>query len=70
MSKYDEYSDAGPCRSTSHHHGFAAGTATDMWFGTMSTTTPMPAARAADISRTRACSPPSSGDTAVGSTTS
>jgi hypothetical protein len=68
MSKYDAYSDAWPWRNTSHHHGFCATVA--MWFGTMSTTTPMPARRADDISSARASSPPSAGDTAVGSATS
>ena len=28
--------------STSHHHAFSPGVATPTWFGTMSTSTPMP----------------------------
>ncbi len=37
---------SGPWRSTSHHHGLA-GLTSPMWFGTMSSTRPRPAARAA-----------------------
>ena len=72
MSKYDAYRDAGPCVSTSHHHGFAAGTATDMWLGTMSTHEPEPgrAHRRHQRAAGPASPPQLRADARVGSTTS
>ena len=54
--------------STSNHQAFSAPTA--MWFGTISTISPSPAARSAATKRFNAASPPSSGLTRVGSITS
>ena len=58
----------GRSASTSHHHGFAGPIA--MWLGTMSSTTPSPAACAAAQRRAKATSPPSAASTCRGSTTS
>ena len=70
MSKKAPYGDARPCRNTSHHHAFCSGLSMPTWLGTMSTTRPMPRARAAADNRARPSGPPNSGDTVVGSVTS
>ena len=55
-------------RSGSAQYGFASSVA--MWFGTMSSTIPSPAARAAAASERKPASPPSASESRVGSTTS
>ena len=47
MSNQSAYADSRPCCSTSHQAGFSTGAEMPRWFGTMSTTSPRPAARAA-----------------------
>ena len=51
MSNATACSDSGPRRSTSHHHTDSGGVATPTWLGTMSTSTPSPAACAASATR-------------------
>ena len=55
-------------RCSSAQYGLASSVA--MWFGTMSSTIPSPAARAAAASARKPCSPPSASEKRVGSTTS
>ena len=55
-------------QSGSRQNGFSSVAA--MWLGTMSSTTPSPASRAADESARSSSSPPRSSETRVGSTTS
>ena len=48
MSNASAYRDDAPCcNRTSHHQRLTTGEATPTWFGTMSTSTPSPAACAA-----------------------
>jgi hypothetical protein len=55
-------------RVSSAQYGLASSAA--MWFGTMSSTIPMPASRTAAASARNPCSPPSASESRVGSTTS
>ena len=55
-------------RSSSAQYGFASSVA--MWFGTMSSSSPSPAARAVAASARNASSPPSASEIRAGSTTS
>jgi hypothetical protein len=55
-------------RSGSAQYGLASSVA--MWFGTMSSTMPMPASRAVAASARKPSSPPSASESRVGSTTS
>ena len=50
MSKASAYGDSWPCVRTCHHQVFSHGRATPTWFGTMSTSTPMPRRRASEDS--------------------
>ena len=61
---------SGPWVSTSHHAGLAWGVATPTWFGTMSTSTPMPASCAARATMSSPSAPPRAASSRVGSTTS
>ncbi len=69
MSKYRACEEARPCASTSIHQGLSAPN-TPMWLGTMSSSRPMPRSRSARTSASKASRVPSSGFSALGSTTS
>ena len=70
MSKAPAYGDSWPWVSTCHHHSFSHGAATPTWFGTMSTSTPMPSRRASVASAESPEARPGEGSMARWSATS